>query len=187
MRTRDPYVLELAETVSRIFAEGNTDPSAEEIAKAHFPERALGGEIVDGIRKRLRRVRDILETDYDFPVCLLSHTYYVRYRKNPPKTESDARRCIPGGRAVTAAGIRMQTDGDADLIWQAMVSVNLASGAGKMKKSADRTLEAVADHRLDSPHAAALLNRAHQQAKPERTALASQVMKTLPKGKTIEN
>ena len=64
MRPRDPYVIELAQTVNVMFGEGKFDPSADEIAEVHFPDRDLGGEIVEGIRKRLRKVRDVLEVDY---------------------------------------------------------------------------------------------------------------------------
>ncbi len=60
MGKRDEYVWELATTVTEMFAVGTTDPSATEIAQAHFPGKALGGEIHEGIRKRLHRIRDVL-------------------------------------------------------------------------------------------------------------------------------
>lgn len=188
MRTRDPYVVELAQTVNSIFAQGKTDPSAEEIAATHFPGRALGGEIIDGIRKRLRRVRYILETDYDQPVYLLSSTYYTRYRDNKPQTEDQARKCIPGGYGVTSAGIALNVNGDADLIYQATLTQNFSSGAGKYKKSADRTLGAVEEGRMTGPVAAPILQRAANQAQPSNPALASRVMQGLPPaGKRTRN
>jgi Ni,Fe-hydrogenase III large subunit len=174
------YVAELAETVNNMFAAGIYDPSADEIARAHFPDRALAGEIVESVRKRLPRVRNVLEQDYEHPVCLLSPTYYTRFRKTPPINEAEARRCLPMGHGVRAAGIRLQTQGDEDLIWQAMLSQDIASGAGKVRKAGDRTLTAVEEHRLEMPRAASLLKRAQKQAAPENLALASEVMKALP-------
>lgn len=180
MSKREQYVTELAETVNKLFEAGNNDPSVDEIAEAHFPDRALAGEIYESVSKRLHRVRDVLQTDYDHPVCLLSFFYYQRFRKTPPLLESDARRCIPGGQNKRAAGVRLMIDGDADLIWQAMVGQNFSSGAGKVRKQADRVLTAVEDHKLGEPRAASLLNRATQQAQPENAALGRKVMKALP-------
>lgn len=187
MRTREPYVIELAQTVNSLFSKGTNDPSAEEIAEAHFPDRALGGEIIEGIRKRLRRIRNILEEDYEHPVYLLTHTYYSRYRHEPPTTEAEGRRCIPGGYGISSAGLRLHTDGETDLIWQAMISQNLISGAGKVKKSVDRTVNAVEEKRLPKPRAAAILDVARQRIAPENPALARKIMKALPKKREKES
>ena len=179
MRTKDQYVAELAQTVKTMFSNGQTDPSAAEIATEHFPERALGGEIIEGIRKRLHQVRDLLETDHELLVCLLSKTYYTRYRHDPPTTTADARRCLPVGHGKPQVGIHLQTGPD-DMIWQAMLSLNLAGGAGKMKKSADRTLDAVDDKRLSEPRAKELLTEASRRAAPRDLALQKRVMQALP-------
>lgn len=72
------------------------------------------------------------------------------------------------------------TDGDSDLIWQAMLSQNFSAGAGKVTKQADRVLTAVEGHRLGEPRAASLLNRAQKQAEPENAALGRKVMQALP-------
>src|SRR5438132_12656823 len=103
MGAKDHFVTQVAATVSGMFEE-NPDPSADEIAKAHFPERALAPEIIESIRKRLHRIREVLETVYDLPVYLLSFTYYSRFRDAPPATNSDARRCVPG----TGPGARVE-------------------------------------------------------------------------------
>jgi len=119
-----PYVLELAHTVNDMFAEGKNDPSFREIAAEHFPGKALGEEVIDRIRKRLHQIRDVLERDFEQPVCLLSQAYYSQFRLTPPKNMAQARRCIPRANGLGVAGIRLQT-GDDDLIWQAMVAQNL--------------------------------------------------------------
>jgi hypothetical protein len=76
----DQYIIQLAETVHNMFERGVTDPSAQEIAEAHFPGKALPGDIIESVRKQLHRVRTVLLEDYDQPVYLLSRTYYNRFR-----------------------------------------------------------------------------------------------------------
>lgn len=181
MAARERYVIELAQTVNEMFERGDIDPSVEEIARAHFPDKALAGEIIESIRKRLAKIRTLLEVDYDLPVCLLSPTYYTRFRASPPQTDADARRCIPMGHGVRAEGVRLQ-QGDDDLIWEAMVRQNLAAGAGKLKKSADRTLDAVADGRVSEEHGGALLTDAQRRAAPEKPGLAEKITRELPEG-----
>ncbi len=181
-RTRERYVEELADTVNSLFDHGNNDPDATEIAEAHFPGRALAGEIIESVRKRLGRVRDILEQEYHHPVYLLSPTYYIRFRHVPPQTAADVRRCIPMGQGRIAAGIARQTKSD-DLLWEATVNQGLVSGAGKLKKGFDRTLEAVEGSRIDKPRAAVMIDQARRVARPAKPALAAKVMRALPKPK----
>lgn len=183
MRTRDPYVVELAQTVNKMFAAGETNPSADEIAEKHFSGMALGGEILDGVAKRLGKIRDVLQTDFNHSVCLLSGTYFTVHKNgDPPTTEAEARRCIPGGYKIPAVGIHLQK-GDDDLIYQAMLGMNLASGAGKTKKSVDLTLEAVEDHSITEPRAARILDRARRKAAPKKPALQKRVMTKLGRKK----
>ncbi|MEK6277744.1 MAG: hypothetical protein AABM29_07020 [Actinomycetota bacterium] len=181
MRTREGYVVELAQTVNEMFTSGDIAPSAEDIAEAHFPNKALAGEIIESVRKRLAKIRNILEEDYELPVCLLSATYYTRFRDNPPQTDADARRCIPMGHGKSTAGIRLQ-QGDDDLIWEAMVRQNLAAGAGKLKKSTDRTLDAVTEGRLSQQHGGALITQAQRRAAPDQPGLAEKITEALPEG-----
>lgn len=179
---RDQFVTELAHTVNKMFAKGNTDPNADEIAKAHFPDYALAPEIVESIRKRLHRIREVLETVYEQPVYLLSYIYYARFRQFAPLTDADARRCVPGiGPGARVAGIRLHTDGDKDRIYQAMFDQNYSSGAQKVKKQSNRVLTAVEDHRLQKPHAASIMRRGLEQANPDNIKLARKVMATAPR------
>jgi len=179
---RDQFVTQVAETVNEMFENGRLDPSADEIAKAHFPDRALAPEIVESIRKRLHRIRDVLENVYDLPVYLLSYTYYLRFRWKPPATNADARRCLPGvGAGARVEGLRIHTTGDDDLIYQAMLDQNYSSGAGKVKKQSDRVLTAVQDHRLGEQHAGSIMRRGMEQAEPENIKLARKVMAAVPR------
>lgn len=179
MRRRDQYTLELTATVADMFASGRTDPSADEIAAEHFPGKALGGEIAESIRKRLPKIRDLLVEDYELGVCLLSPTYYSRFRIRPPTTQADARRCIPLGHAVKAVGIHL-LGGDDDLIWQAMVGQNFAAGGGKVKKAANVTLAAYAGGKLSEGHAGELLAAGSRRMTPDHPELAAEIAKALP-------
>ncbi len=178
MAKRDLYSDELAETVFGLFAIGETTPSAMDIAVAHFPGKALGGEITEGVRKRLGKIRDLLDED-GFSVCLVSDTYYRRFRRVPPATMADARRCIPLGYGKAKAGVHL-TSGDDDLIWQASEAQNFAAGAGKVKKAVDRTLKAVEGGRLSDEHAGQMLVEAARRAAPDRPEIAARVTKALP-------
>lgn len=182
MGAKDHFVTQVAATVNGMFAE-NPDPSADEIAKAHFPNYALAPEIIESIRKRLHRIRAVLETVYDLPVYLLSYTYYSRFRDSPPATDAEARRCVPGiGPGARAEGIRLHT-GDSDRLYQAWLDQNYASGAAKVKKQSDRVLSAVQDDRLAKPHAGSIMRRGFKQAEPKNPKLAREVMATIPKRK----
>jgi hypothetical protein len=180
---REQFIIQVAETVNEMFAAGKLDPSADEIAKAHFQGRALAPEIIESIRKRLHRIREVLETGYDLPVYLLSYTYYLRFRWKPPITDADARRCLPGiGKGCRVEGLRIHSTGDDDLIYQAMLDQNYSSGAGKVKKAGNRVLTAVEDHRLGEPHAGSIMRRGMQQAQPDNLTLARKVMRVPRKG-----
>jgi hypothetical protein len=179
---RDQVITEIAQTVNELFGQGKTDPSADEIAKAHFPDKALPPEVVESIRKRLNRVREILETIHDKPVYLLSNAYYAGFRNKPPVNNAEARRCIPGiGPGARFAGIRLHTTGDDDLIYQAMLDMNYSSGAGKVKRQSNRVLTAVEEHRLSEPHAANIMRRGVKQAEPDNAVLADKVLANKPK------
>jgi hypothetical protein len=174
----DRYTQELAGTVVGLFNSGVPDPSAEEIAENHFPERALGGEIVEGIRKRLVRVQRHVEDVYELPVCLVTQRYYAIYRETPPVTMKEAHSCIPGGRHNHSFGIRKQ-NGDGDLIWQATIERDLLSAAGKEKRVTDRVLAAVAGEDLSNENAVRLLQEMRTKALPERPEIAQQLFQAV--------
>jgi hypothetical protein len=174
-RKRDEYVWELATTVTDLFASGKTDPSADEIAEAHFPGKALGGEIHEGIRKRLHRIRDVLQEDFGHPVYLLNTRYYARFRGKPPTTAAEARLCLPIGQGVTANGIGPQTDPATASIFEAALNMNVASGAGKLKKSLDSAVEAVERHQLNEEAGAAIIREATRLSEPAQPELAKAI------------
>ncbi len=169
MAVEQEYVEELAQTVNMLFANDVTDPSTREIAEAHFPGLALGGEIIEGIRKRLHKICDVLEGDYGHPVVLVSRTYYSRFRKEKPKTMADAMRCHPIGYGKNQFGIYLPTDTE-DLVYRAMLQSNRAQGAGKVKRNADRAVDAADGDRLTEL----------QRTLPARPELAQRVLRPPP-------
>ena len=78
-------------------------------------------------------------------------------------------------------GIRLQTDGDDDLIYQAAVAQGLSMGAGLARKGTNRVTGAVEDERLSRPRGGNILHRAAKQAEPENPALARQLVRERPK------
>ena len=178
----DKYNRELADTVNKMFGDGTSDPSAEEIADIHFNHKAVGGEIIDGIRKRLPKVSRIVEETYEHLVCLVNETYYARFRNETPTTDADARKCIPVGYAVRSMGIRMCA-GDNDLIYQAAIRQGLATGGAKFKKGLDRTVDAHQAGHVPKRQAARLINDARRKALPKRPGLVGKLLKALPSGK----
>jgi hypothetical protein len=178
-RPRDQYVIEVAATCNDLFAAGQTDISAVDIAEAHFPGKALGKEIIKGVRDRLGKIRDVLAAD-DHPVCLLSDTYFTRFRNAPPTTRTDARRCLPTGYGKSAAGIHLNVKAD-DLIYEEAIAVGLASGAGKVKAATDRAMTAMVGGRLTEEYAGELLTDTAHRFAPEHPELAERVTtKILP-------
>jgi hypothetical protein len=173
------YVLELASTVNLMFSKGINDPQASEIAHEHFGDRTLGGEIIEGVRKRLPRIRRVLEEDYSYQICPLSRTYYTRFRRRPPLTEAEARRCLPIGHAVRQEGL-YRLSGANDLIWNAWQRLHLNQGASKVKRRANAVLHAVAAGHLTDALAAEVLTDAAQHAVPDDRELAARVMQALP-------
>lgn len=173
-RLPDKDIIELAETVNNLFEKEIFDPSVREIADAHFGGKALPHEYIEIIRKRLHRVRTVLETVYGHSISLLSETYYTEFRLKPPQDAPEAQRCIPVGGGNRAEGLRLQTTDD--LIWQAMIQQGLATGNGKVKKQVNRVLGAVQTGRLQKPTAAHILLTSQQQARPDNRLLESEVI-----------
>lgn len=189
---RDQYVIELAQTTKRLFDEGNTDPNAEEIAQAHFRMTTLGGEIEEGVRKRLAKIRNILESDpqrggFGLSVYLVSKGYYLLgYRHNPPQNENEARECLVVGRPrenrreeaekgnPAVAGIRKYT-GDDDLVWRELVRQGLRSAAGKEKKNKDKVLDEYEQGNLSATNGHELFAEKERLAEPEHLAALTQM------------
>lgn len=173
-REEGEYVDELAVTVNEMFADGKRDPNASDIANAHFGDRPLGGEIVEGIRKRLHKIRKVLEEVFEQPVCLLGKTYYTRYRNKPIATEADARRCLPIGHAMAAQGIYLPEGAD-DLIYRAALLLASTQGTGKVKKVYDRTLDGYETGRLTEDQASEIISATRQRMIPDRPELAERL------------
>jgi hypothetical protein len=174
-RQRDPWITEYVEIADAMFDEGITDPSAEEIAERYANGRAVSPRLVGDIRQSLRRLRVILESEYNRPVSLVNDTYYSDFRHSLLMDDATAKQCVARGNGNGAAGLRLRT-GDDDLIYQATLEVNYASGTGKIKKNSNRLLDATANGNLPKPRAAFILNQVAERVQPDNRELAQQVM-----------
>lgn len=119
----------LAGTVSKLFGNGRTDPSGEEIADAHYGSRRK----VWAVRNQLIPVRDYMRDVANPPhsmIHLVSETYYDEFRLSLPTNRTDARRCLPIGRGKQSWGLRIPIDID-DRIWLASIGQNYATAVGK--------------------------------------------------------
>jgi len=94
---------------------------------------------------------------------------------------------LPLGHGIRAEGICLSLNCDDDMIWQAAIEQNMASGAGKLKKSIDRTLAALVAHQLSKERAASLLESGQKKAAPDQTKLAEQIQqKLLPASENLK-
>jgi hypothetical protein len=87
--------------------------------------------------------------------------------KNPAAVALGALGASKGGKArrISRCGSRIRLNaGEGDLIYQAHLSQNLISGAGKVKKNVDRTLDAAEEGRLSNPQAATVIDRGRRRA-----------------------
>lgn len=160
---------ELAETVKELFAKGKTTLTPTMVCKAHFQKKALSRAIVEDVRKRLCKVKVILERDFKVAAYLVGPGYFEKYEDHMPKTISEAMECMPIGKGNKAQGIKLHTDGEDDLIWQMTMKMQMSSGAGKFRKGMERAADAVSSHRIGRGMGTALLQLAARKAVPRDT------------------
>jgi len=128
-----------------MFGKGDTDPRAEEIACENFPGRAVGGEIIDGVRKRLPTIARIIEHDYEEQTCVVSEKYYTLFRNRRQgsmfeMTDAEAQKCLPIGHGNRSEGLH-RCEGDNDVIYQASLGQNLAAGTGLVVTNTNRAIK----------------------------------------------
>jgi hypothetical protein len=171
-RDRD-YVNSLADTAYELLIGELQDPSAEEIAYAYFSGQLIGGEVTEGIRKRLKKIRDRLHETYKLEdVYLVSETYYSRFKRKVPTDLEDARLCLPLGYGKGAAGLRRHT-GDNDLIWDAMHMQNSNSAGSKFRFGIDRVVNAVEREEISQEHGADLVYEGDRKLEPKKPHVAA--------------
>jgi hypothetical protein len=169
----------IAEIVTKIIEmldDGIYDPRFTEIAKQLCPDDKIGRSGAEEILKNNHlRIRQGLE-DAGIHSAPLSPTYYQRFRKNGPKTELDARRCLPGtpgvgGRRLSASGLLLLKEGQTrlNLIWavnQQWRSTSSTMQAGKALRKVDDAAarELVPDGTVDKLRGEAIANIAPIQA-----------------------
>jgi len=131
----------LVEAVVSLVNSDNTDPSAEEIAQKYYGRKTLGDGALDDVRKKLPKIRKSLERDYGLQATLVNGRYYERYRNESCVTIHEGRRCLPVGRGLRTAGIKIA--GRGDFIFAAAIQRGIDSGAGKVVTCQRRLIKAV--------------------------------------------
>jgi len=171
------YIERLTETTVQLISDGNVDPSAEEIAEAHFPEHGLVGEITESVRKRLDHIKKQIEIDYPQTgtLVLVNQKYYRLYRKRGVETDTEALECLPhNGDGNMMFGIRRCSRDDR--IWKADVRRNQKTGAGKVRKTGDRVLLAHGHGDASDEDAAAILRESLVLSQPTNVEKAQQLL-----------
>ncbi len=173
--SKDAYLQDLAATVEKMFGDNRTDPSAQEIAIEHFGTDVLGGEIYDGVCKRIKAICKVLGETYGLKVCIVNARYYLKtakrpnYRDKPPETDAEARSCLPLGHGVKTFGVKLCT-GENDRIYQAAIGQGFASGGAKLKLNIDRTIEGYEAGNIPEEKAVPMINDARLKSTPEHLA-----------------
>lgn len=157
MRSRDPYVNLLTKAVIDLFDKGVRDPSVSEIAAQAFPHMiqppadpldqpgGLGGEVYDGIAKRLGKIRLELEEVEGKLAATVNVRYYqldFRHATKITATEAAVSMPAPGHKAQ---GIRMAINGEHDPIYLAWQTANGKPGATRTGRAA-KSLDMAHDH-----------------------------------------
>ena len=156
METRDPYVNRIVKAaLALIRDDGIRDPSVSEIACRMLKEPPpseplaqppqLGGEIYNGVVKRLKKVRQQLEDVHGVQCALISSQYYLqRFRDLGVDDLNDARLCMPSGSGNKSVGLFAVVPGakGGNLVYQAWLEFNGKSGGSRTNRALVQTLKA---------------------------------------------
>jgi hypothetical protein len=173
-------VADLADVALEFISEGNLHPTARELAKRYYGGKAISSDTVLGVRKQLGRIKVEIERKTKHLLNVVIQYYYDNYKKNPPTTMEEARRCIPIGRGNHPEGLRLRNESGEDLIWQAAMDANNATGNGKIRANADRLLTAVTNGQVSEKEARSTLKRSEKQRQPQQKKLQQRILGLLP-------
>lgn len=173
---------ELAETVKDLFSKGQTTLVPKQIAKAHFQKRGLSKPMIEDVRKRLAKVKLILERDFKLATYLVGPGYFEKYIDHMPKTITEAMECMPIGKGNKTQGIKLHTDGEDDLIWQMTMKMQMSSGAGKFRRGMERAADAVSSKRIGRGMGTALLQLAARKCVPHDSEANKEMRLALTNG-----
>jgi hypothetical protein len=178
METRDAYTNRIVKTAKKLIESGVTDPSATEITCALLREPPpsdplaqpgqLGGEIYNGVIKRLPLVRRQLEDVELIQCAMISSMYYtLGHRHHPIEDEDEARMCLPspGRRAI---GLVACKEGEDNLIYRLWLEFNIKPGASRTRRSLVQAGLAYKNGVLTAGNATAVIDAgdAHLQVTP---------------------
>ena len=186
METRDPYVNRIVKAAKRLIERGLTDPSASEIACEMLGDpqpadplgqpAALGGEIYNGVVRRLPKVRRQLEDVENIQCALISSMYYkLGKRVRPVDDTDDALMCLPSARRIpntddrdSAVGLLAVKEGDENLIYRLWLEANGKPGASRTRRALEQAAKAHAAGLLTADNAGSVIDAvdAHLRVTP---------------------
>ena len=115
----------LAAAACEMIENGRTVIYLEELMRETYPDTPIGpGFLQDGLQKLLsvmRKTESDVGTPNGSPMVLvpLSEYFFENHLEEPPATEKDARRCVPGTFPGTgpAVGFRVPSDDAITKVW----------------------------------------------------------------------
>jgi len=162
MTRKDEYVEELVMTVMRMFDDGISDPSCQEICEEHFPGKHIPGEIIASVKQRLPRIKTMLDA-LGYEVYFVNLAYYARFRSVEPLNDVEAKERLPIGGGANKEkshryGIKLCESPETDEMWQATMVNNLSTANGKRDKAQESVAKAVTKLGLTNETAQKLLS-----------------------------
>lgn len=134
------FISDLASATISIFDGGRNTASAGQIARAHFGDLSYSLNVVYEVQEKLKRIKLVLDRDFNLPVVLVHRDAYAIITKGGPTTRSDAMKCLPSGKGRVSDGIHLCNSVD-DLIYEVSIEMNLRRAAGKHARNMDRLLD----------------------------------------------
>jgi hypothetical protein len=125
-----------------LFQKGTQGPKAEEIAaEAHGELWPVNEEEFSWVRKHLSQIKEILEAEHDYTMCLVNRDYYVKFKRRMPATIELAKGVLPKRGKFNACGLHFVTE-PADTILQALEGKiwdgSVVGGANTVKRYLQR-------------------------------------------------
>jgi hypothetical protein len=107
-----------AQAAWNLFQNGAQGPKAEEIAaEAHGSLWPVNEEEFSWVRNRLAQIKDILEAEHDYTICLVNRDYYAKFKRRMPSTVELAKAVLPKRGQFHACGLHFVTEpGDTILL-----------------------------------------------------------------------
>lgn len=133
-KPRSRVVIEYA---MKLLGEGKRTPTIAQLFKCLNNGKPKNRQEIVSL---LRATRRGVERIYDLPTCPLSECFYESFQKKPPKSEEEAKKCLPGGggQGNRIAGLYFPRKGKENLIFKTFCDRYGKQGANLVGISKER-------------------------------------------------